>query len=133
VDYDILAGGQVLARATAPPGVTVSLRVPSPRLWSPASPTLYDLRVTAGGDTVLGYFGMRSFHVGHADGVVRPILNGEPTFLAGWLDQVQMLPAALRELPGQRPVPTQLALRLAWRLLRACPARPPASIGWRLP
>jgi hypothetical protein len=94
VDYEVIANGQVLATATAPPGATVSLQVPSPRLWSPASPALYDLRVTAGADTVLGYFGMRSFSVGHesgagAEGVVRPLLNGEPIFLAGWLDQVR--------------------------------------------
>lgn len=93
VMYEVLsANGKVLASASAPPGASVSMYVPSPRLWSPASPILYDLRVRAGNDTVFSYFGMRTFEVAlpHQEapgGIVRPILNGRPIFLAGWLDQ----------------------------------------------
>lgn len=127
VDYEVIVDGAVLAKATAPPGASVALRMPSPRLWSPASPTLYDLRVTAGGDTVLGYFGMRSFSVGrdNADGVVRPMLNGQPTFMAGWLDQVRRSRRYVRS-PGQKPMPAQLALGCG-RLYRTRPVQTPAA------
>lgn len=108
--YEVLDGdGGVLATASAKPGVAVELEIPIARLWSPASPHLYDLRVvlassaaapssSAAADSVLAYFGMRTFAVANASAtatpgesagaVMRPLLNGQFTFLAGWLDQV---------------------------------------------
>ena len=46
----------------------VELIISNPSLWSPDSPYLYDLRVTVdnnngGGDTVLSYFGLRTFEL----------------------------------------------------------------------
>jgi hypothetical protein len=63
------------------------------KLWSPDSPFLYDLVVTlkkdgAVLDTVKSYFGMRS--VGKRTdpkGFTRFLLNGQPTLMAGALDQ----------------------------------------------
>lgn len=58
------------------------------RLWSPESPTLYDVDVTLGEDHVTSYAAMRSFGVGEdEDGVPRLLLNGKPYFQNGVLDQ----------------------------------------------
>ena len=57
-------------------------------LWSPESPKLYDVKITAGDDTVCSYFGVRSFAVGKdQNGTPRLLLNGKPYFLNGVLDQ----------------------------------------------
>lgn len=67
---------------------TVILTVPSPKLWSPDSPTLYDMSVSAGKDLVKSYVGIRE--VGKArdkDGHLRFTLNGKPIFHWGPLDQ----------------------------------------------
>jgi PKD repeat protein len=48
-----------------------------PRLWSPDSPTLYDLVVKSGDDTVKSYVGFRTVSSSEVDGVVRPMLNGD--------------------------------------------------------
>jgi len=66
----------------------VTLPIPSAYAWSPASPYLYDLRVSLeGGDTVISYFGLRTFALGDGPSGKRPFLNGNFTFLAGFLDQ----------------------------------------------
>ncbi len=65
---------QVVASGSAAAGTAVKLTIPSPMLWSPASPFLYDLRVSCAtcgggdgsGDTVLTYFGLRTFEVAPA-------------------------------------------------------------------
>lgn len=57
-------------------------------LWSPEHPKLYDVKITAGDDTVYSYFGVRSFAVGKdKNGSPRLLLNGKPYFLNGVLDQ----------------------------------------------
>ena len=105
----VLAEGREISRVTGPPGEQLSLSLPDPRSWSPADPFLYDLRVsvsydpgeTGGGgsgqagarerqaaDEVSSYFGMRSIGVGpDVNGHPRLLLNGEPLFQFGLLDQ----------------------------------------------
>ncbi|KAK5149447.1 hypothetical protein LTR04_007059 [Oleoguttula sp. CCFEE 6159] len=61
--------------------------VPSPSLWSPDSPTLYDVTVSMGGDVISSYTGFRTFSKGTVNGVVRPLVNGKFTFVFGTLDQ----------------------------------------------
>jgi beta-galactosidase/beta-glucuronidase len=61
----------------------VSVPIPDLELWSPASPHLYDLEVSAGEDIVSSYFGMRKFSVEAG----RLCLNGFPQFFYGPLDQ----------------------------------------------
>ena len=69
-------------------GESVRLAVPSPRLWSPEDPYLYDMTVTLGDDVVQTYFAMRSVGVGEdSQGVKRLLLNGKPYFQNGLLDQ----------------------------------------------
>ncbi len=84
-----LATGQEASRATGRPGEEIDLPVPDPHLWSPDDPFLYDLRVSlSGGDEVRSYFGMRSVGIGpDEDGNPRLLLNGEPLFQFGLLDQ----------------------------------------------
>jgi hypothetical protein len=85
--------GEVVGRVTGAPNAPLSLPVPDAKLWSPDSPTLYDLTVTVRDgrevvDTVGSYFGMRSIEVVRgADGVNRLALNGEVLFHNATLDQ----------------------------------------------
>ena len=66
----------------------VRIPVPEPRLWSPEFPWLYRMHIEAGEDAVESYFAMRSFGVGaDAEGRARLLLNGEPYFFNGILDQ----------------------------------------------
>ena len=74
------------------PRVKVRIPVPHPSLWSPESPVLYPLHieVCAGESTdrIDSYFAMRSFGIGtDADGRTRLLMNGEPYFFNGILDQ----------------------------------------------
>ncbi len=72
----------------------LEIAIANPRLWSPDSPYLYNLKVQLKDrdgkvlDTVTSYFGMRSLKVGHdALGNTRAMLNGKPMLLPGSLDQ----------------------------------------------
>ena len=61
--------------------------VDSPRLWSPDSPTLYDITVKMGSDHISSYTGFRTISKGEVNGVVRPLVNGEFIFQFGTPDQ----------------------------------------------
>jgi len=72
----------------------LSIDLPKPvRLWNPASPELYGLSVKLmSGDEVFditrSYFGVRALTLGKtADGRALPLLNGQPLFMMGTLDQ----------------------------------------------
>ncbi len=88
---ELYDGKRLVAKATAPAcnSSILVLPVKKPKLWSPESPFLYDLRYTvrdAGGkvlDTVQSYAGMRKIHV--QDG--RFYLNNQPYFQRLVLDQ----------------------------------------------
>jgi len=69
-------------------GANISVPVPSPHLWTPDDPYLYDIRVNLnGGDVVTGYFGMRKVSMGMVNGILRPLLNNQFVFQLGTLDQ----------------------------------------------
>ena len=74
-------------------GLETELAVAEPKLWSPDSPFLYDLKLTVlrNGktvDQVKGYAAMREISVARdEDGHKRMLLNGEPLFHYGPLDQ----------------------------------------------
>lgn len=55
--------------------------------WTPDTPTLYNLTVTMGADTVSSYTGFRTISKGEIGGVMRPLLNGEWHFQFATLDQ----------------------------------------------
>ncbi len=89
VDAVISLKGREVARASwANTGDARRIDIPDAQRWSPASPTLYDLTVTAGADTVRSYFALRTVEIKpDKRGVNRLCLNGEPVFLNGVLDQ----------------------------------------------
>ncbi len=92
VQAQALAGSRVVASARGGPGRTLTLRLPHARLWSPADPYLYDLRVSLVAnrrvvDAVSSYFGMRSISLGYVAGHVRILLNGHFLFQSGALEQ----------------------------------------------
>lgn len=79
--------GQPVATSTGPAD-NLTLNIPNPKLWSPDSPTLYDLRISVGDDTISSYVGLRETTVAKAaDGHLRLFLNGKPLFHWGTLDQ----------------------------------------------
>ena len=86
-------GDRKVAEGRALNGAAVELAVADPKLWSPASPFLYDMKVTLlrNGktlDEVQSYTAMRKFSTGRdKDGIVRLLLNDEPLFQFGPLDQ----------------------------------------------
>ena len=84
---------RTIARTLVSPGTEARLTIPNPRLWTPETPHLYDLRVRllAGNspqDTVESYFAMRSISLGKDEGGrTTMLLNGKPYFQIGTLDQ----------------------------------------------
>ena len=64
------------------------LKLKDYQLWSPDNPQLYFLNITYGKDSFSTYFAMREFSTGADDrGYQRILLNGQPIFLNGILDQ----------------------------------------------
>ncbi len=63
------------------------LDIPSPRLWSPEDPFLYDLTVETASETVYSYFALREIGFCEHRGHTVLALNGKPIFLCAVLDQ----------------------------------------------
>jgi beta-glucuronidase len=81
VRVEIAALHFVMTGTTGPDG-SWTATVPAPRglrLWSPESPTLYDVRFAAGEDVLPDRIGLRTIEVRGED----IILNGRPIFLRG--------------------------------------------------
>ena len=93
VEVVVLESGKEIGHARGQANKELSLPIPSPRLWSPDDPFLYDLSVTLkGGDRVMdkvsSYFGMRKIALKKSeDGFTRMALNDQFTFQLGTLDQ----------------------------------------------
>ena len=94
VDVIVLDDGGEVAKASG--GPTIEIAIPSPKLWSPESPFLYELRIVLHCgvnpalvcDQVTSYFGLRKIAVGKDKrGVARLLLNNRPYFMFGPLDQ----------------------------------------------
>jgi hypothetical protein len=87
------ADGQQVAMAEGSASSPLMLTIPTPRLWSPGEPFLYDLKVALKRngkpvDAVSSYFGLRKISVGRgSDGAARLFLNNKPLFQFGFLDQ----------------------------------------------
>jgi len=82
------------ARGKGKAGKEIVLQIKKPKLWSPDSPFLYELKVTLKNnkgktvDAVSSYFGMRKISLGKdKEGVTRLFLNNKPLFMFGPLDQ----------------------------------------------
>lgn len=85
-------GSNLISSTTVQPGQKMYLSIPSPKLWSPTNPFLYNLQITltsnsAPVDSITSYFGMRKISLGTNDGFVQMFLNNQPLFELGPLDQ----------------------------------------------
>ncbi|MGX5688305.1 glycoside hydrolase family 2 protein [Arcticibacter tournemirensis] len=86
-------GKSKVAETTVDAGTETALNIANPKLWSPDSPFLYDLRLSVirNGktvDEVKSYFAMRKSSMGKdANGIQRMLLNNEFVFQYGPLDQ----------------------------------------------
>lgn len=93
VEVTAYDGKRKVGTVTGAPNQELTLPVPNAKLWSPASPFLYDLRVRVlDGDEQLdnvgSYFGMREIGLKKgADGKPRIALNGKILFNMSTLDQ----------------------------------------------
>lgn len=86
-------GASKVAEQTVAPNTEASLSIANPKLWSPQSPFLYDLKysVIRSGkviDEVKSYFAMRKISVApDQNGIQRMLLNNQFQFQYGPLDQ----------------------------------------------
>ena len=85
-------GDNIIAEQTGTSDQTFVFSIPSPKLWSPDEPNLYNLDITVNEqgqevDKVSGYFGMRKFSRGMVDGHPCILLNNQPLYMYGPLDQ----------------------------------------------
>ncbi|MDB6041309.1 MAG: beta-galactosidase/beta-glucuronidase, partial [Verrucomicrobiales bacterium] len=93
VEISAYDGTRQIAKGSGKAGSEITLAIKDPKLWSPDSPTLYNLSanlVRAGKktDSVSSYFGMRKVALGQDDkGTTRIFLNNKPFFMVGPLDQ----------------------------------------------
>lgn len=114
--------GREVGRVSGKAGEKLKLSVPAPRLWTPDSPFLYDLKVTVGQDldAVDSYFAMRTSDLGKdAKGVTRIRLNKQPFFLIGPLDQGYW-PDGIYTAPTDAALRYDLEIykKIAWNGLR---------------
>ncbi len=93
VEVAVLDSGEEVASKSGAFGQPVTLPIQHAKFWSPSEPFLYDLqiRLLRGKETldeVQSYFGLRSVALGQdKNGLTRIMLNGEPVFQFGALDQ----------------------------------------------
>src|SRR6266705_1623633 len=85
-------GTNVVGSISGAPGATLQLPVPSPNLWSPTNPFLYDLDLTLSNgvtkvDSIASYFGMRKVSIGTNNNFLKIFLNNQFVFEFGPLDQ----------------------------------------------
>jgi len=76
--------GRILKQAIHKSG---RIDIPDPKIWTPETPHLYPVIITAGEDRVESYFALRTISIKMLNGKNRVCLNGEPIFIHGVLDQ----------------------------------------------
>ena len=93
IEINVLDGANVINTVKVAAGQEAVITVPSPKLWSPESPFLYDMEVALLSDGVVkdevkSYFAMRKISTQRdAKGIVRLQLNNKDYFQFGPLDQ----------------------------------------------
>ena len=89
----VFFNGEKVTSAEIKPNVPLTLRIDTPKLWSPDHPHLYDVSMSLMNpsgteiDRVESYFGMRKISLGNHKGVKYLFLNNVPLFHYGTLDQ----------------------------------------------
>lgn len=81
------ADGTEVASHRGSSNTALTFQADSPALWTPDSPTLYNISVTLGDDQINSYTAFRTVSRGEVNGIERPLLNGEFVFQFGTLDQ----------------------------------------------
>jgi beta-galactosidase/beta-glucuronidase len=93
VEAVVSENGKEIGRKRGGAWSPLEIPIPHPKLWSPNQPFLYDLKIELRNghkrlDAVTSYFAMRKTGLGKdAKGRTRLMLNGEPIFEIGTLDQ----------------------------------------------
>ena len=93
VDVTIFFGGKKVVSGSTKPDTPLHLKIENAKLWSTLDPNLYDVKmnlINPSGtiiDQVESYFGMRKISLGDHKGVKYLLLNNEPLFHYGPLDQ----------------------------------------------
>ncbi|MGD8867425.1 MAG: glycoside hydrolase family 2 TIM barrel-domain containing protein [Gemmatimonadales bacterium] len=89
VRVSLESDGESVGSVSGAAGDALMVTLDDPRRWSPDDPFLYDVAVRLeSGDEVRSYVGLRSVALGRdADGYQRLLLNGDPLFQFGLLDQ----------------------------------------------
>lgn len=83
VEISIYDGENLIAKTTE-----TTVKIDNFKAWSPESPFLYNVELSACGEVIKSYFGMRKFSVGtDENGIKRLFLNNMPYFHNGLLDQ----------------------------------------------
>ena len=82
-----LPGGSMLEKEFSGSAGRLEIPAEEVKLWTPDTPYLYEMTLTAGEDVVESYFALRTIEIKKIDGINRVCLNGEPIFLHGVLDQ----------------------------------------------
>ncbi|MEP0847003.1 MAG: glycoside hydrolase family 2 [Phycisphaerae bacterium] len=125
VEAIVSSGGKEIARQGGTAADGLAIKIPEPRVWRPDEPFLYDLEVSlsdAGGviDRVTSYVGLRRVSLGK-DGQGRTciLLNGEPLFQVGTLDQ-GFWPDGLYTAPTDEALRSDIEItkRLGFNLIR---------------
>jgi hypothetical protein len=89
----VFDGSTLVAEASATADVAVEIAIDNPKLWSPDSPFLYDMKIVLSNsdgkvlDEVDTYFGMRKISVASNNNHMVLHLNNKPLFHNGTLDQ----------------------------------------------
>jgi beta-galactosidase/beta-glucuronidase len=78
---------EVKATGSGTSGTSFVFTVDNPELWHPDTPTLYNITIKFGSDTIQSYTGFRTISRGVVGGIQRPLLNGNFIFPFGPLDQ----------------------------------------------
>jgi hypothetical protein len=93
VEISARFGQQEAGHGSGAPGTEIAVPLTICQTWSPSTPSLYDVEITLRRgeeklDRVQSYFGLRQIRVGTDEfGQRRLLLNGEPLFELGVLDQ----------------------------------------------
>lgn len=61
LSVSIYANNVLVTKTNLKSNQTITIPIPSPKLWSPDSPFLYDMRLATSYDVVDAYFGLRTF------------------------------------------------------------------------
>ena len=117
--------GDILVSHEESKNMSLKLKIPSPKLWSPDSPFLYKLKIELISkekvlDEINSYFAMRSITAERdKSGILRTFLNNKPIFQNGLLDQ-GYFPDGLYTAPTDEALryDIEIAKNLGFNMLR---------------